>query len=122
MALHETLANDCRAPRAAREAIATFLTTAGLSHLIDDAQLLTSELVTNAVRYAEGPIELRADVGQGFLRLEVGDCAAERVPQQRVAQPDDESGRGMQLIDRLSSDWGWRICGDGKVVWLDLPL
>ncbi len=122
MALHEILENNPRAPRAARQAVAAFLTRAHLTDLIDDAQLLTSELVTNAVRHAEGPIDVRAYVREGFLRLEVGDAAADRLPARRLAQPHDEGGRGMELVDLLSSSWGWRVCGNSKIVWLDIPL
>jgi len=122
MALHEILPNDLRAPREARQAIARFLSKAQLSQLTDDAQLLASELVTNAVRHASGPIDVRAYVRDGFLRLEVGDSAVDCGPKPRDAAPDDEGGRGMELVDKLSARWGWRACGHVKVIWLDLPV
>ncbi len=122
MALHEILPNTLMAPREARIAIARFLSKAQLSQLTDDAQLLASELVTNAVRHATGPIDVRAYVRDGFLRLEVGDSCVDRAPEKRQADPDDEGGRGMELVDKLSARWGWRACGDAKVVWLDLPM
>ncbi len=80
MALHEILPNTLMAPREARIAIARFLSKAQLSQLTDDAQLLASELVTNAVRHASGPIDVRAYVRDGFLRLEVGDSSVDRCP------------------------------------------
>ncbi len=122
MALHEILANDARAPRAARQAVTAFLNSEHLDVLIDDAQLLTSELVTNAVRYGAGPIELRAYVHDDALRLEVGDAAADRLPARRLAQPQDEGGRGMELVELLASSWGWRVCGAAKTVWLDIAV
>ena len=122
VALHKILSNDLLAPREARQAVARFLSTAHLSQLTDDAQLLASELVTNAVRHATGPIEVRAYVRDGFLRLEVGDSCCDQGPEPRQASADDEGGRGMELIDKLSSRWGWRIRGPIKVVWLDLPM
>ena len=122
MALHEILTNDLLAPREARQAVARFLSKAHLSQLTDDAQLLASELVTNAVRHASGPIEVRAYVRDGFLRLEVGDSAGDSAPVPRVASPDDEGGRGMELVDKMSERWGWRVRGPVKVVWLDLPM
>jgi anti-sigma regulatory factor (Ser/Thr protein kinase) len=122
MALHEILPNTLMAPREARIAIARFLSKAQLSQLTDDAQLLASELVTNAVRHASGPIDVRAYVRDGFLRLEVGDSCADCGPQPRQATADDEGGRGMELVDKLSARWGWRARGQVKVVWLDLPM
>ena len=122
MALHEILPNTLMAPREARIAIARFLSKAQLSQLTDDAQLLASELVTNAVRHASGPIDVRAYVRDGFLRLEVGDSSVHCTPELRQADADDESGRGMELVDKLSARWGWRARGHIKVVWLDLPM
>ena len=122
MALHKILTDDLLAPREARQAVARFLSTAHLSQLTDDAQLLASELVTNAVRHATGPIEVRAYVRDGFLRPEAGDSCCDQGPEPRQASADDEGGRGMELIDKLSSRWGWRIRGPIKVVWLDLPM
>ena len=122
MALHKILPNDLLAPREARQAIARFLSKAQLSQLTDDAQLLASELVTNAVRHASGPIDVRAYVRDGFLRLEVGDSAVDCEPEPRDAAPEDEGGRGMELVDKLSARWGWRACGHVKVIWLDLPV
>ncbi|MGB7981053.1 MAG: ATP-binding protein [Candidatus Nanopelagicales bacterium] len=122
MALHEILQNTVRAPREARRAIDRFLTKAHLSQITDDAQLLASELVTNAVKHANGPIDVRAYVRDGYLRLEVGDCAADVTPLRRHAAATDEGGRGMELVEKLSARWGWRLRGPVKVVWLDLPM
>lgn len=120
MALHEILPNDLFAPGQARKAVARFLSKAQLSALTEDAQLLASELVTNAVRHATGPIDVRAYVHDGFLRLEVGDSTADCGPDPRVATPEDENGRGMELVEKLAARWGWKVCGPMKVVWLDL--
>ncbi|HYN57241.1 MAG TPA: ATP-binding protein [Motilibacterales bacterium] len=122
MALHEILPNTLLAPREARIAIARFLSKAQLSQLTDDAQLLASELVTNAVKHASGPIDVRAYVRDGFLRLEVGDSSVDRCPEPRCASAEDEGGRGMELVDKLSARWGWRARGHVKVVWLDLAV
>jgi anti-sigma regulatory factor (Ser/Thr protein kinase) len=122
MALHKTLQNDLRAPGLARQAIARFLDRSHLGKLTDDAQLLASELVTNAVRHGRGPIDMRAYVRDGFLRLEVWDRDADEAPQARDADPDAESGRGMELVEKLSSRWGWRSDNGRKVVWFDLRL
>ena len=122
MALHKTLENDSRAPGQARQAIAKFLDRTHLSKLSDDAQLLASELVTNAVRHARGPIDVRAYVRDGFLRMEVWDRQADVNPAPRTAEEDDESGRGMDIVEKVSSRWGWHKVDGGKVVWIDLRL
>jgi anti-sigma regulatory factor (Ser/Thr protein kinase) len=121
MALHEILPSDPRAPRTARHSLARFLARAEMPQLIDDAELLVTELVTNAVRHARGPIEVNAYMREGFLRLEVCDYSADKTPLMRQASPDDEGGRGIALVNRLSARWGWWTAGDTKVVWLDLP-
>lgn len=122
MALHKTLENDPRAPGLARQAVARFLDRSHLNKLADDAQLLASELVTNAVRHARGPIDVRAYVRDGFLRLEVWDRDVDATPMARDADLDDETGRGMELVDKVSSRWGWRSDDGMKVVWFDLRL
>lgn len=122
MALHTSFDSDRLAPRAARRAICDFLESNGMARLTDDAALLTSELVTNAVRYARGPIQLHAYLRGGILRLEVADQAAERGPAPRRARTEDENGRGIELIAKLSRAWGWQAQGATKTVWLELAL
>ncbi|MEZ0067204.1 PAS domain S-box-containing protein [Streptacidiphilus sp. MAP12-20] len=89
--------------------------------LIDLAVLLASELVANAVRHACGPIGLRLRLAHGELGLEVSD-GSPFLPQARRATADEESGRGLQLIDSLSAAWGTRATTTGKAVWLALPF
>ena len=122
MPLDQTLPNDLRAPREARLAISQFLTRAGLPQLVDDAQLLASELVTNAVQHACGPIKVRASLSEGFVRIEVSDSATATAPARRRAAPTDEGGRGMELVEKLSVRWGWKVTPENKVVWLDLRV
>ena len=122
MPLDEMLPNDLRAPREARQAVARFLARSEVPQLIDDAQLLVSELVTNAVRHARGPIAVRASFRDGFLHLEVCDNAADCPPLRRAAGPDDVGGRGMELVEKLATRWGWSATEHSKVVWLDLRM
>ncbi|GAA4206912.1 hypothetical protein GCM10022252_69810 [Streptosporangium oxazolinicum] len=83
------------------------------------ARLLTSELVTNALRHAWGPIRLTISYRDGTLRCEVGD-ANPALPSPRDAREDDEGGRGLQLIDMLSDHWGSDRTPMGKVSWFEL--
>ena len=91
-----------------------------LSELIPTAELLVSELVTNAVRYAQGKIGLRL-VLEGGLVIEVLDDSA-ALPRLRHPDDSDERGRGLQVVSQLAQRWGARRAVSGKVVWCELPL
>jgi serine phosphatase RsbU (regulator of sigma subunit)/anti-sigma regulatory factor (Ser/Thr protein kinase) len=89
---------------------------------VETAELLVSELTTNAVRHAAGPgpIEIRLSYDDR-LTCEVADQMAV-TPADEAHLPDDldENGRGLYLVDVLSSDWGSRRTSTGKVVWFAL--
>ena len=88
---------------------------------IDDAALVLSELVGNAVRHAQGEVmQVRLRRTGDVLRIAVHDRSP-RPPAPREVDFDDESGRGMHIIDALSARWGWEPRVDGKVVWADVP-
>jgi hypothetical protein len=84
------------------------------------AELLASELVTNALRHAGGPVELQALLLDEIVTLAVRDSVAP-LPRLRRVGEGDEGGRGLQLVSSLSSRWGSRPTATGKVVWCDLP-
>ena len=94
------------------------LTGAG-PDLLTIAQLLLTELVTNAVRHSDHPVLVRLHPGPGLLRVDVEDTS-ERMPVLR--QPEDAvaEGRGLRLVDGLADDWGVRLVDRGKVVWFEL--
>ncbi|MET9763825.1 SpoIIE family protein phosphatase [Streptomyces sp. NPDC006372] len=103
-----------RARRLARRALQRW----GLEELSDSVELLVSEVVTNAVRYASRPVTvrlLRTDV----LRCEVGDDVPQ-LPRLRQARATDEGGRGLYLVNRLARRWGATRLSTGKVVWFEL--
>jgi hypothetical protein len=128
------------APRLVRSFAALVLGTWGLAAFGDDTELLLSELATNAVAAATGPDgRPRYDDSGGLhllwarllsdrqrLRLEVWDTIREEmgVPVQRQAGPDDESGRGLELLEMLSAAWGWEpVPGRAaKKVWAELHI
>lgn len=91
--------------------------------VIDVARLLTSELVTNAVVHVGGAITLRARLGAGRLRVEVGDLTRAR-PRLRRAGAAASGGRGLMLVSSLSQRWGVDDAEDpaGKVVWFELDI
>ncbi|NGN66965.1 SpoIIE family protein phosphatase [Streptomyces sp. A7024] len=102
------------ARKLAREALAGW----GLSDLEDAVELLVSEVVTNAVRYAQRPVTLRM-VHTDRLRCEVVDDVPQ-LPRMRRAGPADEGGRGMYLVNRVAQRWGAERLSAGKVVWFEI--
>ncbi|MGW7364344.1 SpoIIE family protein phosphatase [Streptomyces sp. NPDC054841] len=91
------------------------------AQLVDDARLLVSEVVTNAIQHGQGPVRLRMRRNSTELTVEVSDHS-HHPPQPRLAAADDESGRGLILVDTLASSWGVRPTDDGKTTWFSLPL
>jgi serine phosphatase RsbU (regulator of sigma subunit) len=114
------LASELTSARRARMLVRRRLRRWGLAELIPTAELLASELVTNAVRYAQGSIALRL-VREGGLVCEVLDDSA-ALPRLRHAGDEDERGRGLQVVSQLAQHWGARRTLSGKVVWCELPL
>lgn len=96
-----------------------------LGEVVDDAVVLTSELVTNAVVHAGGPAVLRlllpgpSPSGPGALRVEVADVST-HAPRPRRADDEDTHGRGLELISGLADRWGWHREGPGKRIWCEL--
>jgi len=86
------------------------------------AALLTSELVTNAIRHEAGEaVKLLVTCSFGHLRVYVHDTS--RVwPAPLEASVDAEDGRGLMLVASLSTDWGWYMTPAGKVVYFTLAL
>lgn len=98
----------------------------------DEIDLIVAELSANAVRHGHVPgqdfhLRLRVPAGGRAVRVEVTDARAERVPRP-PAVPDEagveETGRGLLLVSRLATRWGWHPCpdGPGKTVWAERAL
>ncbi|WP_431042430.1 ATP-binding protein [Streptomyces sp. P1-3] len=113
------------AVRTARTLVRDVLHIWGLQSVSDVTVLLVSELVTNSLRYATGPIGVRMRCRRApegaVLVVEVSD-PVEDPPRERTATPDDEGGRGLQLVARSSRRWGTRRGKAGKTVWFELAL
>ncbi|WTF11561.1 ATP-binding protein [Streptomyces sp. NBC_01613] len=111
---------DLKAVPEARRALRELLRQWGRPGRSDIAELLTSELVTNALIHTDHDAVLTATVGPRGLRVEVRDFVARR-PRLRVPNADDGThGRGLVLVQSLADAWGVRAHGVGKVVWFEL--
>ena len=119
-----TFPADPGAVRTARAVVRGQLRTWGLDELGDVAALLVSELVTNSMRHATGPIGVRLVRAAGpvpTLLVEVSDPLPE-FPRERRARSDEEDGRGLQLVAHSSRRWGTRPADTGKTVWFELAV
>ncbi|MEU6869519.1 SpoIIE family protein phosphatase [Streptomyces sp. NPDC046751] len=103
-----------------RQEAARQLSEWGLEELVFTTELVLSELVTNAIRHAGGPVEVRL-IRAGQLTCEVSDPSATQ-PRMRRALLTDEGGRGLYLVAQLTSRWGSRYTRHGKTIWAEQPL
>jgi anti-sigma regulatory factor (Ser/Thr protein kinase) len=105
----------------ARHAVRTFCYAHALAQLADDAELLTSELVTNAIEHTGSLFTLIAICNDGGLIVNVRDDGGGAASFAGPAAVDAESGRGLQLVESIAGRWGTARHGKGKSVWFRLP-
>ncbi|MFF1444689.1 ATP-binding protein [Streptomyces sp. NPDC058295] len=117
---------DPRAVTVCRRTLRLILTLHGLIHLVDTAELLASELVSNAVLHTKGPACLRLRFRDGVLQIGAWDADPEppEPPGRLEGLTEAESGRGMALVRACSDLWHWqpltRMGHRGKLVWCEL--
>ncbi|MGW2371607.1 SpoIIE family protein phosphatase [Kitasatospora sp. NPDC001683] len=104
----------------ARLLVTGWLDEWGLAELVFTTELIVSELVTNAIRYATGPVRVRL-IRDRSLICEVSDTG-HTSPHLRQAARDDEGGRGLYIIAQLTECWGTRYTEDGKTIWAEQAL
>ncbi|NJQ02903.1 sodium/proline symporter PutP [Streptomyces zingiberis] len=104
----------------ARTFAAGQLSAWGLDVLLFPTELIISELVTNAIRHATGPITLRL-LRERTLVCEVYD-ASSTSPRLRHARTTDEGGRGLLIVAQLARRWGTRYTTEGKIIWAEQGL
>lgn len=89
---------------------------------LDSAVLLASELVTNALRHSGGgTVFLDISCSFGWLRVDVHDTSGS-MPIQAVPADDEETGRGLMLVETLSAGWGFYRTDVGKAVYFTLSF
>ncbi|MFD5592996.1 SpoIIE family protein phosphatase [Streptomyces griseorubiginosus] len=104
----------------ARKAASRQLTEWGLEEFAFTTELVVSELVTNAIRHAVGPIRLRL-IRARTLMCEVLDSGS-TAPHLRHPRTTDEGGRGLLLVSQFAQRWGTRFVPEGKVIWAEQSL
>ena len=113
------LAPDHTAAARARQFIAGTMRAWGCDEAIADAELLVSELVTNAILHARSPATVT--IGRDGPQLRVAVCdSSPSPPRLRDYGPDAVTGRGLLLVDRIARRWGVEMNGDGKCVWFEV--
>jgi anti-sigma regulatory factor (Ser/Thr protein kinase) len=118
--LVERLPFTSRAPGVAREQVREFAQRLAPATL-DDAVLMVSELVTNAVLHGRPEVTLHASLSADCLSVAVGDRGNDPITPQ-LPTAEDEHGRGLSMVNALAAHWGvtQRDGGTGKHVWFDL--
>ncbi|MFE3738056.1 SpoIIE family protein phosphatase [Streptomyces sp. NPDC059134] len=115
-----TVPHDPAAVAAVRAQVSRRLTEWGLAEAAFTTELVLSELITNAIRYASGPIGVRL-LRDRTLICEVSDTSATS-PHLRAAAATDEGGRGLFLVAQFADRWGTRYTARGKVIWTETAL
>jgi anti-sigma regulatory factor (Ser/Thr protein kinase) len=119
LARHRLPATD-EAPRNARALLAAQLGELLTVEQGQVAELLISELVTNALRHTRSDVILVDVRTEARVRVSVTDQSA-RMPQRQSPGPDEPEGRGLMIVDELAEDWGIdALPGDGKRIWFEL--
>lgn len=114
-----TIAGEARSAGLARRFLSETLLGWGVGDYEDTAELLLSELVTNAVLHARSRITVRVDLSPACLRMEVADDSP-RPPVTRHYSAEATTGRGLNLVAALAQRWGVLPEGQGKAVWVEL--
>ena len=89
--------------------------------IVEAAELMASELATNCVRHARSDFELAIHLSRDEIRVEVSDHGRGQ-PVLRSPTPQEQSGRGLRIVQELSDAWGTTPSPNGKLVWFTLQL
>ncbi|WP_328733876.1 SpoIIE family protein phosphatase [Streptomyces bobili] len=114
------LPSDPAAVAGARAEVLARLAAWHLDDVAFTAELVVSELITNAIRYGQPPIQLRL-IREAALICEVSDSSS-TAPHLRRARTFDEGGRGLLLVAQFAQRWGTRHRAEGKTIWAEIEV
>ncbi|MGW0206800.1 SpoIIE family protein phosphatase [Streptomyces sp. NPDC003233] len=112
--------SDAAAVADVRARVNRLLSEWALDELAFTTELILSELVTNAIRHATGPIRVRLLYDRSLI-CEVSDTSSTS-PHLRYAATTDEGGRGLFLVAQLATRWGTRYLSTGKIIWAEQAI
>ena len=115
-----SLAGELRSAGEARRFVDETLRRWDCADLLDTVKLLISEMVTNAVVHAGSDVDVCVQLTDRVVRVSVFDDSPQQ-PVVKRAAAEETSGRGMALVDAMSSGWGVEPTFKGKRVWFELP-
>jgi anti-anti-sigma factor len=120
--VRSALPSTTAALAAARQVTRDACVAWGLPHLADDAELIVSEIVANAVLHAGGPVDVVLTRRERHLHMSVRDRSPVR-PVRSIPDPETaQGGRGLLLLDAVASGWGAAATAEGKTVWATLRI
>jgi len=121
MDLRTVLPCDASSVGTARQLVRRQLAKVADPSVVADASLLVSELVTNAIIHGRTDVKLHAGVRHGVFRAEISD-GNPVVPAPRRPRSLAATGRGLLLIDEISSRWGVKNTRSGKTIWFEIAF
>lgn len=107
-------------PFTARAEVRRCLGVTMSAQFVDDAALLTSELVSNAVAHVGQPFSVRGSCDGETLRIEVSDLWSTSIAPVPSGEDAPAGGRGLRIVELLASRWGTELSTTGKTVWFEL--
>ncbi len=112
---------DLEQPGEARRFTAQALDRLGAAQVTDDAEIIVSELATNAVLHARCGFTVKLRRDRNCLHISVSD-GSDRLPTLKAASAQRNSGRGLRVVEALAEAWGTKRTTKGKSVWVRLHL